>query len=287
MSERGVSNGGGVLYVVATPIGNLDDFTLRAIRILQEVHRIAAEDTRHTKRLLQHHGIDTPMIALHEHNEQQVLGRIVGWLERGESIALVSDAGTPLISDPGFPLVRECRRRGLRVSPIPGPSALLAALSVSGLPADNFCFHGFLPRQSAARKERLKQLGKGGGTRIFYESSHRIEQMLKDCCEVLGPERRGVLARELTKRYEETFYGTLCELARRVEADPVRRKGEFVVLIAPAETGGPASVSEQALHAVEVLLKELPLKQAVALAAGITGEKKNRLYRAVLERRPS
>lgn len=281
MSERGVSNGDGVLYVVATPIGNLDDFTLRAIRVLQEVHRIAAEDTRHTRRLLQHHGIDTPMIALHEHNEQQVLGRVVGWLEQGESIALVSDAGTPLVSDPGFPLVRECRRRGLRVSPVPGPSALVAALSVSGLPADSFCFHGFLPRHSAARRERLEQLAGGPGTRIFYESSHRIEGMLRDCCQVLGPERRGVVARELTKQYEEILSGTLCELARLVEEDPRRRKGEFVVLVAPPESRG-AAVSEEALKVAGILVEELPLKQAVALAAKITGEKKNRLYQAVL-----
>jgi 16S rRNA (cytidine1402-2'-O)-methyltransferase len=286
MSKREVSNEAGILYVVATPIGNLDDFTLRAIGVLREVHRIAAEDTRHTRRLLQYHGIDTPMIALHEHNERQMLGKIVRWLEAGRTIALVSDAGTPLVSDPGFPLVRECRRRGLRVSPVPGPSALLAALSVSGLPADSFCFHGFLPRHSAARRERLEQLGEEGGTRIFYESSHRIEGMLRDCCQVLGPERRGVVARELTKQYEEILSGSLCELARQVEADPQRRKGEFVVLVAPPEMRD-AAVSEQALKVAGILMEELPLKQAVALAAKITGEKKNRLYQAMLALRRS
>ena len=287
MSERGVSNGGGVLHVVATPIGNLEDFTLRAIRVLKTVHRVAAEDTRHTRRLLRHHGIDTPMIALHEHNEKKVLDRIIGWLEQGESIALVSDAGTPLISDPGFPLVRECRRRGLRVSPVPGPSALLAALSVSGLPTDSFCFHGFLPRQGAARRQALERLERAGGTRIFYEASHRIGEMLEDCCAVLGPEREGVLARELTKQYEEVLSGTLCQLAEMVRRDPMRRKGEFVVLIAPPAAGPADEVSPQAFHAVEVLLEALPLKQAVALAARITGEKKNRLYREVLARRRS
>ena len=284
MSERGVSNEAGVLYVVATPIGNLDDFTLRAIRVLREVRRIAAEDTRHTRRLLQYHGIDTPLIALHEHNERQVLGRIIKWLEKGESIALVSDAGTPLISDPGFPLVRECRRRGLRVSPVPGPSAVLAALSVSGLPADSFCFHGFLPRQASARQEKLRRLASAGGTTIFYESAHRIAGMLGDCCEVLGPEREGVVARELTKQYEEVLSGSLCKLARMVEEDPLRRKGEFVVLIAPPQAEAGEAVSAQALQVAEVLLGELPLKQAAALAAKITGEKKNRLYRELLAR---
>jgi len=284
MSERGVSNGAGVLYVVATPIGNLDDLTLRAIKVLSEVRRIAAEDTRHTRRLLQYHGIDTPMIALHEHNERQVQDRIIGWLEKGECIALVSDAGTPLISDPGFPLVRECRRLGLKVSPVPGPSAVLAALSVSGLPADSFCFHGFLPRQSSARKEKLRRLARMGGTSIFYESSHRIAGMLGDCCEVLGPEREGVVARELTKQYEEVLSGTLCKLAQMVEEDPLRRKGEFVVLIAPPQDEAGEAVSSQALQIAEVLLGELPLKQAAALAAKITGEKKNRLYRELLAR---
>ena len=285
MSERGVSNGAGVLYVVATPIGNLDDFTLRAIEVLKTVQRIAAEDTRHTRRLLQYHGIDTPMVALHEHNERQVMGRILGWLEQGASIALVSDAGTPLISDPGFPLVRECRRRGLRVSPVPGPSAMLAALSVSGLPADSFCFHGFLPRQAPARREKLKQLAKAGGTSIFYESAHRIAGMLEDCCQVLGPVREGVVARELTKQYEEVLSGTLCELARMVEGDPLRRKGEFVVLIAPPRKPKQGGVSVRALQVAEVLRGELPLKQAAALAAKITGEKKNRLYQELLARR--
>jgi 16S rRNA (cytidine1402-2'-O)-methyltransferase len=169
---------------------------------------------------------------------------------------------------------------------VPGPSALLAALSVSGLPADRFCFHGFLPRHSAARRERLEQLGEGAGTRVFYESSHRIEGMLRDCCQVLGPERRGVVARELTKQYEEILSGSLCELARQVEADPRHRKGEFVVLVAPPEMRD-AAVSEQALKVAGILMEELPLKQAVALAAKITGEKKNRLYQAMLALRRS
>ena len=281
MSMREVSIEGGVLYVVATPIGNLDDITIRALNVLGQVDRIAAEDTRHTRTLLRHHGIQTPMVALHEYNERQMLSRIVAWLREGQAVALVSDAGTPLISDPGYPLVRECRRLGLKVSPVPGPAAFLAALSVSGLPADDFCFHGFLPRHKSARRERLMALNQGPGTRIFHESSHRIQQTLEDLCELWGGERNGCLARELTKRYEEVLCGTLCELARKVADDPMRRKGEFVILVAPAEK--PSGLSAQVLEVLQVLCRELPLKQAVALAARVTGEKKNRLYQEALK----
>ena len=284
MSKPEVSNETGTLHVVATPIGNLDDFTVRAIDVLRSVRRIAAEDTRHTRRLLQHHGIDTPMVALHEHNERQVLERVIGWLEAGESIALVSDAGTPLISDPGFPLVRACRQRGIRVSPVPGPSALIAALSVSGLPADRFCFHGFLPRQPQARREKLASLQGQTGTQVFYESSHRILHALEDLCAVLGEARKGCVARELTKRHEEILNGSLCELARRVAENADRRRGEFVVLVAPPE-GGEDALDAEARRVLELLLEELPLKQAAALAARITGEKKNRLYQEALRLR--
>jgi len=286
MSQQPVSNGRGVLYVVATPIGNLDDLSRRAIEVLGSVAHIAAEDTRHTRRLLRHHGIDTPMTPLHEHNETRVLGRIVGWLEGGESVALVSDAGTPLISDPGFPLVRECRRRGLKVSPVPGPSAVVAALSVSGLPADSFCFHGFLPRQRAARRERLERLRWSTSTLVFYESSHRIESTLADLAEIFGGERRGCVARELTKRHEEILDGTLGELAGLVAADPDRRRGEFVVLVAPPEQAGEEGRFEgETDQVLALLLEELPLKQAVSLAARITGENRNLLYRRALELR--
>lgn len=281
MSMCEVSIEGGVLYVVATPIGNLDDITIRAVRVLGQVHCIAAEDTRHTSRLLKHHAIQTPLMALHEHNERQVLSRIVAWLQEGKAVALVSDAGTPLISDPGFPLVRECRRLGLKVSPLPGPAAFVAALSVSGLPTDNFCFHGFLPRQKSARQERLAVLKQEAGTQIFHESSHRIQQTLTDLCELWGGGRKGCVARELTKRYEEVFCGSLSELAQKVSEDPMRRKGEFVILVAPAEE--PSELPERVLEVLRMLCQALPLKQAVTLAARITGQKKNQLYREALK----
>ncbi|WP_457669132.1 16S rRNA (cytidine(1402)-2'-O)-methyltransferase, partial [Thiolapillus sp.] len=209
MSKPEVSNASGVLYVVATPIGNLDDISLRAIAVLKQVDHIAAEDTRHSRRLLQHHGIDTAMFALHEHNERQALKGLVSLLEEGKSLALISDAGTPLISDPGFPLVRACRERGIRVSTVPGPSALIAALSISGLPVDSFCFHGFLPRNAAARKQKLSELKAAPLTQVFYESSHRILYALQDMEEVLGGRREICVARELTKQYEEVLQGRL------------------------------------------------------------------------------
>lgn len=283
MGERQVSNHKGTLYVVATPIGNLDDISRRAVAVLRQVGRIAAEDTRHSRRLLQHHGIDTPMLALHEHNERRVLGQILQMLEAGQSVALISDAGTPLISDPGFPLVRECRRRGLKVSPLPGPSALVAALSVSGLPADSFCFHGFLPRTASARRQKLESLRGGEATLVFYESSHRIVDALNDMVVVFGDQRPAALARELTKQYEEVLQGTLEEIVAAIAADPQRQRGEFVVLLGMAEKEEQV-LSDEALKVLAVLQAELPLKQAVALASRITGEKKNQLYRIALER---
>jgi 16S rRNA (cytidine1402-2'-O)-methyltransferase len=284
MSQQPVSNQGGVLYVVATPIGNLDDLSPRAVQVLRSVHRIAAEDTRHTRRLLQHHGIETPMVPLHEHNEKRVLQQVIDWLRKGKPVALVSDAGTPLISDPGFPLVRECRQRGLRVSPVPGPSALVAALSVSGLPTDRFCFHGFLPRQQAARRARLQSLRDIDATLVFYESAHRIDGSLRDMAEVLGAQRNACVARELTKRHEEILSGTLEELAERFAADAGRRRGEFVVMVAPAEASAGERLAGPTERLLEILLDELPLKQAVALAARISGESRNRLYRWALEK---
>ncbi|WP_456407456.1 16S rRNA (cytidine(1402)-2'-O)-methyltransferase, partial [Thiolapillus sp.] len=234
MSEPEVSNSQGTLYIVSTPIGNLDDMSQRAIRVLRQVDRIAAEDTRHSRRLLQQHGIDTPMMALHEHNERKALKKVLEMLAEGKSLALISDAGTPLISDPGFPLVRACREQGIRVSPVPGPSALIAALSVSGLPVDAFCFHGFLPRTSAARKQRLAEWKATAVTQVFYESSHRILYALQDMQEVLGGEREVCVARELTKQYEEIIQGNLSEVVESVGADSMRQRGEFVVVLAPS-----------------------------------------------------
>ncbi len=285
MSKPEVSNPSAVLYVVSTPIGNLDDLSLRAIDVLRQVGRIAAEDTRHSRRLLQHHGIDTPMLALHEHNELQAMHGILGMLREGMPLALISDAGTPLISDPGFPLIRACREQGIRVSPVPGPSALIAALSVSGLPVDAFCFHGFLPRTSAARKRKLAELQAAAGTQVFYESSHRILYALQDMLEVLGGEREICVARELTKQYEEVMQGKLQEVVASVAADSMRQRGEFVIVVAANTARAEDGLSMESRRILGLLLQELPVKQAAALTAKITGEKKNRLYQFALGKR--
>ena len=279
MSQRRVSNNQARLFVVATPIGHRDDLSLRAIEVLTQVDLIAAEDTRHSRRLLQYHGINTPMRALHEHNERQILGQIIDQLLEGKSVALISDAGTPLISDPGFPLVRACRRQGIKVAPVPGPSAVLAALSVSGLPADSFCFHGFLARTSEARKKQLETILAAQQTQIFYESAHRIAYSLRDMFEVLGGAREVVVARELTKRHEQIRCRTLGEWMEKLEAGELCLKGEFVVLIAPARAAEASEVPAEAGRVLSLLLEELPLKKAAALASAITGVGKNALYR--------
>ncbi|BAO43493.1 conserved hypothetical protein [Thiolapillus brandeum] len=284
MREGEVSNKPGTLYIVATPIGNLDDISLRAIQVLNQVSRVAAEDTRHSRRLMQHHGIDTPMLALHEHNERQALKGLLKILRQGQDMALISDAGTPLVSDPGFPLVRACREAGIRVSPVPGPSALVAALSVSGLPVDSFCFHGFLPRSPAARRERLEAVAGQSHTQVFYESSHRILHALRDMLEMLGGDREICVARELTKQYEDVMSGSLDEVLALMEGDAMRQRGEFVILVGGVSRRDRDLPSEDALRVLDLLLDELPLKQAAALAARITGEKKNLLYKLALEK---
>ena len=277
-----VSNTPGTLFVVATPIGNRDDVTLRAIEILRRVDRIVAEDTRHSRPLLEHLGIQRPMLALHEHNEDDAARRVLAHLSDGESIALISDAGTPLISDPGFPLVRACREQGIPVVPVPGASALLAALSVSGLPTDRFRFEGFLPRRSQARLAHLETLRRETVTLVFYESSHRIIESLDDLIAVFGETRPAVLARELTKVHETIAARPLGALRELVVADDNQRRGEIVFLVAGAvDPGGQHMIGTDAL--LRVLLDELPLKQAAALAARISGEKKNRLYQRALE----
>jgi 16S rRNA (cytidine1402-2'-O)-methyltransferase len=271
-----------VLYVVATPIGNLQDMSPRAIETLKSVDRVAAEDTRHTRRLFTRFGIDTPLIALHEHNEREVCGQLLARLAAGECIALVSDAGTPLISDPGFVLVREARRAGVRVVPIPGPSALVAALSVSGLPTDRFLFEGFLPSRLAARRQRLQTLRAVEVTLVCYESSHRIVESMADMAECLGEARHAVVARELTKTFETIVEGTLAELCAWLQGDPEQRRGEFVVLVQGA-VRDPDALDDATRRTLEILLAELPLRQAAALAAAITGASKNRLYAYGLE----
>lgn len=268
----------GILYVVATPIGNLQDITSRALDVLRSVSQVAAEDTRHSRKLLAHYGIGTPLVALHEHNEPDMAQRLLQTLAVGEDIALISDAGTPLISDPGFYLVRAARQAKIRVVPVPGASALIAALSVAGLPTDRFCFEGFLPPRQGARLQRLQALQTGTVTLVFYESSHRICASLADMADVFGAEREATLARELTKTFETIRHGALGDLCAWVEADSNQQKGEFVVLVQGASSDGPAEVDAAAEQVLAILLEELPLSQAVALAAKITGGSKNVLY---------
>jgi 16S rRNA (cytidine1402-2'-O)-methyltransferase len=280
-----VSIEAGILYIVATPIGNLGDISARALAVLQQVDRIAAEDTRHSAALLRHFAISTPTFALHEHNERHKAQAVLELLQQGESLALISDAGTPLISDPGYFLVREAHRAGIKVVPVPGPSALVTALSVSGLATDRFCFEGFLPARSGARCKALQALAQEPRTLAFYESPHRIEESLADMAATLGSERRATMARELTKTFETIRHATLGELAAWVIADPNQRRGEFVVLVegAPRGEAGDGAAAD-GRRIAEILVRELPLKQAAALAATISGEKKNALYKYLLER---
>jgi len=269
----------GMLYVVATPIGNLGDIGARALDTLRTVAAICAEDTRRSGQLLSHFGISTPLLALHEHNEDAIAARIVARLQAGESLALVSDAGTPLVSDPGFRLVQAARAAGIRVSPVPGASALIAALSVAGLPSDRFAFEGFLPAKASARRERLQGLATETRTLIFYESSHRIGEALADMAQALGGERRAVLARELTKLFETVLDGSLAQLQARIEADPDQRKGEFVLLVHGAGDDADAKVAEgRRLYAK--LRQHLPPSTAAKLAAELSGAPRKALYGA-------
>ena len=272
----------GTLYVVATPIGNLEDMTPRAIRILSEVDLIAAEDTRHSGKLLKHFGIEAKTEALHEHNERSQVPRLIEILQAGKSIAFITDAGTPLVSDPGFHLVRSARQVGLTVIAVPGACAAIAALSVAGLPSDRFVFEGFPPAKSAARRAVFEKLREEARTLIFYESPHRILESLKEMTEIFGPEREAVLARELTKQFETVRSGTLTELSEWVNRDPHQQLGEFVILIHGVPRAEREAVDEEAERVLRILLGELPVSQAAALAAKITGLKKNRLYEYAL-----
>ncbi|MBB72778.1 MAG: 16S rRNA (cytidine(1402)-2'-O)-methyltransferase [Legionellales bacterium] len=265
------------IYVVATPIGNLDDMSPRAIETLKRVDLIAAEDTRHSGRLLQHFAIDTPATSLHEHNERDKANRLLERVKGGESLALISDAGTPLISDPGFHLLREARKQGVTIVPIPGACALITALSAAGLPTDKFIFEGFLPAKSGARLARLQDLATETRTIIFYESTHRIHDCLTDCMTCFGETRVAVLAKELTKHFETIIDGSLVELKTWLEAEAERQKGEFVILIKGFEKDDDR-IAPEALRILDLLAQELPLKKAAKLTADITGEKKNRLY---------
>ncbi len=271
----------GVLYIVATPIGNRSDITQRAIDILSDVDLIAAEDTRHSRHLLQNFNIKTKLWAYHDHNELQQTPVLIEKLQTGFNIALISDAGTPLLSDPGYRLVKAAHEVGIKVSPLPGPCAAIAALSASGLPTDSFYFAGFPPAKLSARVHFYEQLSHETSTLIFYESSHRIEKSLLDMNEVFGAERQALLAREITKTFETIRKASLCELLRWVREDENQRKGEFVLIIQGVmEKSSENTVTLE--HTLKVLMEELPLKQASKLAANITGMKKNQVYKTAL-----
>jgi 16S rRNA (cytidine1402-2'-O)-methyltransferase len=263
------------LYIVATPIGNLGDMTMRAREVLGSVDLIAAEDTRHTRQLLQAFGLQTPTIALHEHNEAHKAEGLLNELAAGKSIALVSDAGTPLISDPGFAVVAAARKAGHNVVAIPGACAAIAALSVAGLPTDRFVFEGFLPAKSSARRERLRELSSETRTLVFYEAPHRIVEVLADLKNEFGDERAATVSREITKRFESHYTGTLAELATRASADADMQRGEIVIVVAGAAPTATALDADQVLHA---LLDELAPAQAAKIAAKLTGVKRSDLY---------
>lgn len=268
----------GLLYVVATPIGNLADITLRALETLKTVDAIAAEDTRHTSGLLSHFGISKKLIAVHEHNEHQSAEKLLQLLQAGESIALVTDAGTPGISDPGAVVVDLVLQAGIKVVPVPGVSAVITALSASGITQNSFLFHGFLPASGAARRKTLEALKAQTATLVFYEAPHRIVECIEDLQSVLGGERRITFARELTKTFETIHRCNMAEATAWLQADTNQQRGEFVLLVEAAPVKDTEEISEEAVRVLKLLLAEMPLKQAVKLAAEITGEKKNDLY---------
>ena len=276
------TNGQGTLYVVATPIGNLGDITLRAIETLKSADAIAAEDTRHTSGLLSHFGISKKLIAVHEHNEQQSAEKLLVQLKSGDNIALVTDAGTPGISDPGAIVVKVVREAGIKVVPIPGVSAVVAALSASGITQNGFYFHGFLPASGAARRKILEQLKLQTVTLVLYEAPHRIVECVEDLAKVLGENRKITFCRELTKTFETIYTCLLNEASAWLQADSNQQRGEFVLLIEAAPIVEVEEISAEAQRVLKCLLAELPLKQAVALATEITNLKKNDLYEFAL-----
>ncbi|MDX9989913.1 16S rRNA (cytidine(1402)-2'-O)-methyltransferase [Thiothrix unzii] len=275
----------GILYCVATPIGNLEDITARALRILAEVNKVYAEDTRVTRRMFAHFGIQNTLESLHDHNETSRVAQIQRELAEGMNVALVSDAGTPLISDPGYKLVNALGAAGCKIVPVPGASALIAALSVAGLPTDRFAFEGFLPAKSVSRRKLLTGLEAESRTLVFYESSHRIADLLEDMLAVFGGERQIVVLRELTKLYESIYRGTATEILQHMAADSDRSRGEFVVVVAGkvCDESADALAVLNADKVLAVLLEVLPVKQAAAVAARLTGLPKNQLYRQALE----
>lgn len=277
------STSSGTLFVVATPIGNLHDMVPRAIETLQSVTLIAAEDTRHSGRLMAHFAIETPMVAYHDHSDERRLEQLLAHLQNGEDLALISDAGTPLVSDPGYRLVHAARAQGVPVVPIPGACALIAALSVSGLASDRFSFEGFLPAKAGARQRALEALAREPRTLIFYEAPHRVLECLKDMQAAFGDDREAVLARELTKTHETVRRAPLGALVEFVAADTNQQRGEIVLLVQGASKRLDAELDAEAQRTMEVLLAELPLKQAASIGAKLTGLKKNALYQWVLD----
>ena len=273
----------GKLYIVPTPIGNLADISHRALTVLAEVDLIAAEDTRHSLKLMQHYDIQTRLISLHDHNEAQRAVELISKMQQGQNIALISDAGTPLISDPGYGLVNQCRAANLEVIPLPGPCAATTALCAAGLPTDRFRFEGFLPVKMQARHQMLATLLLEPATSVFYESPRRIAQTVADIVEVLGAERELVLAKELTKTFETFYAGNAADCHAWLEADPNHQRGEFVLMVAGVKTS-QSEVSAEASALLSLLMKELPLKKAAALVAEHYSLKKNVLYQLGLER---
>ena len=278
-----MSDHSGVLYIVATPLGNLGDMSQRAIETLQRVDLIAAEDTRHSKKLLVHFGIDKPMIAFHEHNERDRSSEILAQLQAGRQIALISDAGTPLISDPGYHLVRQLHDAGIRVVPIPGPSAVITALCAAGLATDHFCFEGFLPSKAVARDKYLSHLVRETRTLVFYESPHRLLETLKSMLHVFGLARRVTLARELTKTFETIRQDTIANIVSWVEANPEQQKGESVLIVEGAVAQPSDRVEVDSDKLLLTLLTHMSVKDAAHHAAQLTGQGKNELYQRALQ----
>ena len=274
----------GHLYVVATPIGNLGDITARAVDVLRGVDRILAEDTRTSAGLLRHLDVRTPMAALHEHNERARSLAVIEQLQDGQALALISDAGTPLISDPGYVLVRDAHAAGVPVVPVPGASSVMAALSVAGLPTDRFRFLGFLPSKAGARQAQLRALRDETGTSVLFETPHRIDAALDDAIEALGPARPAVLARELTKQFETVMGPNLGQIRTAVQGDANQRRGEMVLMIGPAPAASGDEDQTRVDAVLDVLLSELPVKQAAGLAARICGARRNAVYARAVAR---
>lgn len=270
------------LYVVATPIGNLNDISARALAVLAEVDVIAAEDTRHSGKLLGAYSIKTPLVACHDHNEQAVTASLVKRLADGQSVALISDAGTPLLSDPGYRLVRAATEAGIRVVPVPGPSAIVTALSAAGLPTDRFCFEGFLPSRGARRRKALESLSHERRTIVLFEAPHRIRDLVDEIVEIIGSERPIALARELTKQYEQIWTGTAAEAAVAIQCGDVREKGEFVVMIEGGADTGRGAGDEESRRVMAVLLRELAPGPAASIASELLGQPRKHLYEIAL-----